>query len=111
MIGYNDTSALTVAAAGSTQATATPLTSRFNAVTTVAASAGVSLPANAAPGTVVFVQNGGANALSVYPATATGTINGGAAGAAVSLATTSSKTKNSQFVSFGNDNWAQYISA
>lgn len=111
MLSYNDTSAVAVTAAGSTLATATLLNAKFNNVSTVAASTGVALPAGAAPGDVVFVANGGANALSVYPATAAGTINGGSAGAAVSLATTTYKTKNSMFLSFGNDVWISYVGA
>ena len=111
MIGYNDTSAATVAAAGSTQATATPLNAKFNNVSTVAASTGVSLPAGAVFGDEVLVRNAGANALSVYPATATGTIGGGSAGAAVSLAVTNDKTKNARFTCWGSDVWTQAVSA
>lgn len=103
--------ALTVTAAGTTLATATVLGSNLNVVTTAAASTGVSLPAAAAAGELVFVNNQGANALAVYPATSTGTINGGSAGAAVSLAVTNSKTKNSMFVCMGSDVWISYVSA
>ncbi len=102
---------LTITAAGSTLATATLLTSNVNVVTTAAASTGVSLPTAAAPGELVFVYNQGANALSVYPATSAGTISGGSAGAAVSLAVTNNKTKNAMFICVGSDNWVQYISA
>lgn len=111
MIAYNDAAATAVSAAGSTLATATPLNGKFNNVSTVAASAGVALPLNAAAGLVVYVRNSGANALSVYPATATGTISGGSAGAAVSLATTTELTKNSVFVCWGNDVWTRIVSA
>lgn len=110
MIGYNDTAATAITAAGNSLATATPLTSKFNKVTTAAASTGVSLPAGSAAGEVVVVQNSGANALSVYPATATGTIAGGSAGAAVSLATTTEKTQHALFVCWGNDVWTRVIS-
>lgn len=110
MIGYND-SAATISAAGSTLATATPINTKMADVTTVAASTGVSLPAGAAACDIVIVRNGGANALSVYPATSSGTINGGSAGAAVSLATTTYKTRNALFVCFGNDVWIQYVGA
>lgn len=102
---------LTVTAAGSTQATATVLRGNVNHVTTVAASTGVALPAGAGAGEVVFVRNGGANALTVYPATAAGTISAGSAGAGVSLATTTELTKNSMFVCLGNDVWVRYVSA
>jgi hypothetical protein len=110
MLGYNDTSA-TVSAAGNNLATATGLRNKFNFVSVAAASTGVSLPTAAAPGDVVFVRNGGANALSVYPATAAGTIGGGSAGAAVSLAVTNDKTKNAMFVCWGSDVWTQVVSA
>ena len=110
MIGYNEPAAV-LAAAGSTLATATPLVAKFNNVATVAASQGVSLPLNAVAGEVVFVRNTGANALSVYPATASGTISGGSAGAAVSLATTTQLTQNSMFVCWGNDVWTRVVSA
>jgi exosome complex RNA-binding protein Csl4 len=74
-----------VSAAGTTQATATPLVSNINNVTTVAASSGVVLP-TAIAGMRIVVRNTGANALSIYPATG-GTINALAANAAYSLAT------------------------
>lgn len=110
-ISYNDVSNVAIVAAGTTQASATPLQGKFNNVTTVAASSGVSLPAGAAPGELVFVRNSGASALAVYPATAAGTIGGGAAGAAVSLAVTTDKTKNAMFVCWGRDVWTQVVSA
>ena len=103
--------ALTITAAGTTLATATPLNSNLNVVTTAAASTGVSLPAGVQAGEVVFVHNAGANALAVYPATATGTIAGGSAGAAVSLALTNIKTQTSMFLCVGSDIWLQYVSA
>lgn len=58
----------TISAAGTTQATATALTSDINVVTTVAAGSGVALP-TAAAGKTVVVVNRGVNGLSVYPAT------------------------------------------
>lgn len=57
----------TVTAAGSNQSGATALTSDINIVTTVGSGAGVVLP-TAAAGRTVVVKNGGANTLSVYPA-------------------------------------------
>jgi len=72
-----------VSAAGSTQGTATALTTMINNVTTVAASSGVALP-TAVAGYIVIVRNGGANALNVYPA-AGASINAGADNAAHSL--------------------------
>lgn len=68
-----------VSAAGTTQATATPMTGALNTVSTVAAGTGVNLPASAA-GLLVTVTNAGANPLLVYPAQgASDTINGVAA--------------------------------
>lgn len=75
-----------ISAAGSTLGTATVLTTMVNNVTTVGASQGVNLW-NANTGVTIIVKNGGANALSVYPFDASGSINGGAGGAAVSIAT------------------------
>ena len=111
MIGYNDTAVAAVTAAGTTLATATPLNAKFNNVATVAASSGVSLPAGSAFGDEVLVRNSGASALAVYPSTATGTIGGGSAGAAVSLAVTNDKTKNARFTCWGSDVWTQAVSA
>jgi hypothetical protein len=56
-----------VTAAGSTQATATPLTRPINNITSVAASTGVIFP-GAVPGMRIIVRNGGANILRIYPA-------------------------------------------
>jgi hypothetical protein len=110
-VAYHEHPNIAVTAAGSTLATATLLQDKFNVVTTVAASTGVSLPANSAVGETVFVKNAGANALAVYPSTATGTIQGGSAGAALSLATTNDKTKNAFFVHQGSDVWSAFVSA
>ena len=57
-----------ISAAGTTQGTATALTAANNNISTVAASAGVKLPA-VQPGDVVAVFNAGANTLTVYPPT------------------------------------------
>ena len=70
-----------VSAAGTDQSGATSLTRNFNQVSTTAANAGVKLA-----GTIPqWVRNDGANALKVYPHSG-GTINGGSANAAVTLA-------------------------
>jgi hypothetical protein len=53
--------------AGTTQGTATALTTVINIVTTVAAATGVELPAAASAGQVDTVLNRGANTLNVYP--------------------------------------------
>lgn len=94
-------------ATGSALADALQLNAAMNFVDTVAASTGVKLPPKAAAGTVITVFNRGANALAVYPATATGTINGGSAGAAKSLATTDYGTRTRAFVCSGADVWVQ----
>lgn len=57
----------TVSAAGSTQGTATALSSDLNVTTTVASNTGVVLP-TAVAGMVVVVVNKGANPLNLYPA-------------------------------------------
>ena len=82
---YVRTVAAAVTAAGADLATATALTKEINAVTTVAASTGVSLPV-AAVGAMIVVQNLGENDLEVYPPDASGVINGALAGGAITLA-------------------------
>lgn len=64
----SDDASLTVSAAGTTQATATLLTSDFSVVTTVASGAGVRMPSAHGQGLWVII-NAGANVLSAYPAT------------------------------------------
>ena len=59
--------ATSISAAGTTQATATELTSADNEVTTVASGAGVVLFSTATAGDTQTVFNAGANALRVYP--------------------------------------------
>lgn len=73
-----------IAAAGSTQGTATVLTATFNEVTTTGSGEGVALP-SAEAGEMVMVANQGSNALSVYPASGH-SINSLSANVAVSLA-------------------------
>lgn len=75
--------ATALVAAGNSQGTALTLTNQFNQVGTTAASTGVILQALTG---LVYIFNGGANTLSVYPPTG-GTINGAAANAAASLPT------------------------
>lgn len=72
-------------ATGTTIADALALTAFVNLVGTTAASTGVKLP-DAPIGSLIVVQNNGANALNLFPPTATGTLNGGSAGAAVTIA-------------------------
>jgi hypothetical protein len=66
--GVNYSFASGIAAAGTTQATSTPLPTmaRLISVDTVAASAGVSLPP-AIAGTQISLYNGSANTLTIYP--------------------------------------------
>jgi len=64
-------------AAGSTAADAYAIAHDVNVFGTVASSTGAILPANVPAGTAVIIQNGGANALTVYPHDG-GTVNGGA---------------------------------
>jgi hypothetical protein len=77
---------LALTATGTDLATALVLTKLINVVGTTASSTGVALPTAIPIGQTVIVQNNGANALSIYPPTSTGTLNGGSAGAAVTSA-------------------------
>ncbi len=76
---------MTVSAAGSTQGTATALTATNNFISTAAASSGVLL-ATEELGSDVWIYNGGANTLTVYPHTG-GKINVASTNAGVSLGT------------------------
>jgi hypothetical protein len=68
--GLADTVSTAVAAAGTTQGTATVLTSIFSEVTTVAANAGVQTPTfMSTPGRKCRIASYGANQLNVYPLT------------------------------------------
>lgn len=59
----------------------------FNTVfSTVALNTGAKLPSYWPVGAIGYVQNNGANPLNLFPPTSTGTINGGSAGAAVTIA-------------------------
>lgn len=75
-------------ATGSAIGDAFGMTSVFNHFTTVAASTGCQLW-DAPLYLPIIVVNSGANALALYPHDGTGTLNGGVAGAAVSLAANS----------------------
>jgi hypothetical protein len=89
-----------IVTAGSTLATATPLTAGTNVIGTVGAvTEGVSLPL-VQEGDTVLVFNGTATACKVYPPTAAGKINGAAGGAAVTCAA----GLNIAFVSLASDN-------
>jgi hypothetical protein len=73
-------------ATGTTITDALQLTAFNSVVATTAASTGVKLVALWPVGCFGYVQNNGANALNLFPPTSTGTINGGSAGAAVTIA-------------------------
>lgn len=72
-------------AAGTVLSDALALVSLINVVATCGAGAGVKLP-EAPIGSIVMVQNNGANACLVYPPTSSGSMNGDTAGDAVSVA-------------------------
>lgn len=85
--GINTRSTVTGITASATQtlAGATALTAEINVIATVAAAGNaVKLPA-LAPGQAVDVYNSGANAAAVFPAASGVAIDGGSAGAAVTL--------------------------
>lgn len=91
--------------AGTTQGTATAITKQTNEFTTVAASSGAILP-SPEQGEFIFVQNSGANALNVYPASGH-SINALAANAAFSLAV----GKNALFWAATASKWYANLSA
>jgi len=74
--------------AGTTIADALQLASFVNRFATVASGAGAKLFLGIPIGAEAKVINQGANALLLYPPTATETINGGSVGASVSIAAT-----------------------
>ena len=73
-------------ATGTTLATGLALTSFANRFATVALNTGAVLPSTFPIGQIGFVHNGGANPLNLYPHSASASINGGGAGAAVTIA-------------------------
>lgn len=75
----------TISAAGTTQGTATAITTSNNFITTAAASSGVILPASQ-QGDWLIIYNGGANAVTVYPPVGA-KINGIATNGGMSLGT------------------------
>lgn len=76
-----------VTAAGTNLATATELTKPLNVLGTVASGTGVRI-GKALIGELVWIRNSGANTVNIFPIMSTAAINGGTAGAAVTLATT-----------------------
>lgn len=77
-----------ISAAGTNAATAAVLANAVNFVGTTASGAGVILPASSSPGDGVFIFNGGANPLNVYPTTGS-QINGLSVNAAATIGTNS----------------------
>jgi hypothetical protein len=73
-------------ATGTVIGDALQLTRLINIVATAAASTGVKLPPDVAIGQRVIVQNNGANTMNLFPPTSSGTLNGGSAGAALTIA-------------------------
>lgn len=108
-VGASPTRSVTtgITAAGSDLAGATALTSFVNVVGTTAASTGVKLPSTFPIGQFGVVQNDGANALNLFPPTSSGTINGGSAGAAVTIASAAANI----FFKTSSTNWAVYALA
>ena len=96
----------TLTATGSAIGDALALSAFVNVVGTTAASTGVKLP-DAPIGSIIFVQNNGANALNLYPVDANGTINGGTAGAAVTIAAAAGNIAVRQT----STNWLVYVLA
>lgn len=96
---------LTISAAGTTQATATAITTSNNFVTTVGAGAGVILPA-VQQGDWLIIYNSGANALSIYPPVG-GKINQLSTNAAMTLATNT----NVIFFCFSSTQFVAHLSA
>ena len=77
-----------VTAAGTTLAAATALPGAFNYVTSATSQTGVILPATTGPGIqiVVNVTSGSSASAVVYPPSAAAQINGGTAGAGITVA-------------------------
>lgn len=93
-------------ATGAAQATALPLAAVISSFATVAASTGAILPADAAPGDMYEVYNGGANSLTVYPPVG-GLINNLAPNTGLALTT----LKSGQYKCVGALTWYSNLSA
>lgn len=89
-----------ITATGTSISDAKGLYHEFNVLGTVAASTGVKLP-DWPIGATVEIVNTGASTVSVYPHSASGTINGGSGGAAQTVAT----TKNVKFTRTSITDW------
>lgn len=104
-LAINGDVATGITAAGTTQATAAALPAANNFIGTAAASTGVILPPGTA-GDEVFVYNGGASTVAIYPPVG-GAINNLAANTAVTVAT----LKSAYFVYSSGLNSASLLSA
>jgi hypothetical protein len=94
-------------ATGNNQATALTLSADINHIGTTASGTGVILPAvDSMPGDGIFVFNGGANTLAVYPDSGS-SINGGSANASINLAT----LKAAEFRRTSPTNWSYVVSS
>ncbi len=98
----------TIAAAGSTQATATAVTAGLTIVSSATGTTadGIRLPASWGIGESITIVNTTDVALDVFPSTG-GAINGGTANAAKALAANMS----GRYISIGSDNWGAVLSA
>lgn len=108
--GLPKKSVASIAAAGSTQATATATTAAINVVSAADATKGVILPATTVirdKGVEVIVVNNAAAILKVYPSGAAGTIDGGSAAASVNIAA----SKRAKFVCTAANTWFSLQSA
>lgn len=95
-------SAATIAAAGTTQGTATAITAQINDVTTgITGTTGVILPTPAAAGLRIFVRNGSASlSLRIYPHS-----GGNIAGTGVNAAIDIEFSTVLEFIAFDTTNW------
>ncbi len=75
-----------ITAVGTTLAGAPQLTGALNVVTTAAGQVAAALPLNHPVGSPIVVRVSTATAATIFPPTAAGSINGGTAGAAFSVA-------------------------
>lgn len=98
-----ETANAAVTAAGTTQGTATTTTGNIVNVTIGTVNQGILLPVVA---NNVAVVNGTGATIKVYPATASGTIDGGSAGAAVTL---TSAHRGATFYNVGADVWTSQL--
>ena len=94
-------------ATGTVLSDALQLTAFVSLLGTVAASTGVKLISAWPVGQIGLVYNGGANALNLFPHSSSGTINGGSAGAAVTIAAAAANI----VVRHSSTDWGAYVLA